>query len=215
MRRAGSGGKWREGSCEFIEGGRVLSVEGIEVGSVDVVASPGFKPTNVADRSEMFAWLRDIQGGEVDEYFSRLCRVFGIRESLKDPSAADFVEAFAAGDETDEWNVEEGLAGRGNLIPDRRRTMTIIVHHFGRAMCSYQVSGAPIASRIGYCLGSDQILPGDKVCVLFGCSVPVILREEGQYFTLLGDVYVPGCMMGEAVQRVNVGEGQRATFLIK
>ncbi|KAK0648447.1 heterokaryon incompatibility protein-domain-containing protein [Cercophora newfieldiana] len=210
-----AGGKWREGGCEFIEGGRVLSVEGLEVGRVDVVASPGFKPTKVADRSEMFAWLRDIQGEEVDAYFSRLCRVFGLQaESLGNPRVASFVDAFAAGDETDEWNVEEGFAGRGNLIPDRRRAMTIMVHHFGRAMCSYQVSGLSGESHVGYCLGSDQIIPGDRVCVLFGCSVPVVLREEGQYFALLGDVYVPGWMMGEAVQRFDTGDGRKATFLI-
>ncbi|KAK5658307.1 hypothetical protein OQA88_2282 [Cercophora sp. LCS_1] len=211
-----AGGKWQEGACEFREGGRVLRVEGIELGRAEVVASPGFKPAKVADRSDMFAWLRDIRGEEVDEYFSRLCRAFGIRESLDDdPIAAGFVQAFAAGAETDGWNVEEGLAGRGNLIPDKCQAMVAMLNHFGRAMCCYRISGSPVVSHVRHCLGPDQIAQGDKICVLFGCSVPVILGEEKGYCTFLGDAYLPGCMMGGAVDGMNPGEGLRATFLIQ
>ena len=35
---------------------------------------------------------------------------------------------------------------------------------------------------------------GDKVCILFGASTPVIMRQEGEYWRLIGDAYVHGIM---------------------
>ena len=41
---------------------------------------------------------------------------------------------------------------------------------------------------------------GDKVCILKGCSVPILLRSrpEGCY-VVVGDAYVHGIMNGEAM----------------
>lgn len=41
---------------------------------------------------------------------------------------------------------------------------------------------------------------GDLVCVLFGCSVPVVLRpcNDGQKYSFVGECYVDQCMNGEA-----------------
>ncbi|RAH52211.1 HET-domain-containing protein [Aspergillus piperis CBS 112811] len=46
---------------------------------------------------------------------------------------------------------------------------------------------------------------GDLVCVLFGCSVPVILRKQGSHYILIGESYVHGIMDGEAIQMMNEG----------
>ena len=45
---------------------------------------------------------------------------------------------------------------------------------------------------------------GDKICLLFGCRVPVVLRQrvEGGY-ELVGEVYVHGIMKGEAMAEQN------------
>jgi hypothetical protein len=44
---------------------------------------------------------------------------------------------------------------------------------------------------------------GDHICIIFGCSVPVILREirfQGEvYFKLVGEAYIHGMMDGEAL----------------
>ena len=41
---------------------------------------------------------------------------------------------------------------------------------------------------------------GDKICLLFGCRVPVVLRERVDGgFELIGEVYVHGIMKGEAL----------------
>ncbi len=43
---------------------------------------------------------------------------------------------------------------------------------------------------------------GDKVCLLLGCRVPVLLRERDQgRYELIGDVYVHGIMNGETLNK--------------
>ena len=55
---------------------------------------------------------------------------------------------------------------------------------------------APIKARID-----------DHVCVIYGCCVPVVLREaEGGNFTFVGEAYAHGFMDGEAVKGVEEGE---------
>ena len=56
---------------------------------------------------------------------------------------------------------------------------------------------------LGLCSRKTEV--GDKVCILFGCSVPVILREhhaeEGRetYYEFIGECYAHGKMDGEAI----------------
>ena len=49
---------------------------------------------------------------------------------------------------------------------------------------------------------------GDWICMLWGCSVPVVLRQlttrngkESGYFKLIGDCYVHGIMNGEMLDK--------------
>ncbi|ORX93677.1 hypothetical protein BCR34DRAFT_441785, partial [Clohesyomyces aquaticus] len=44
---------------------------------------------------------------------------------------------------------------------------------------------------------------GDNICVLFGCSVPVILRRREQKspsYKLIGECFVDGFMDGKAME---------------
>ncbi|KAH6690200.1 hypothetical protein BKA61DRAFT_625796 [Leptodontidium sp. MPI-SDFR-AT-0119] len=51
----------------------------------------------------------------------------------------------------------------------------------------------------------------DVICVLFGCSVPVVLRElENEVFEFVGECYVDGYMDGEAI-----GKAKERQFVIK
>jgi hypothetical protein len=64
-------------------------------------------------------------------------------------------------------------------------------------------------AQTGYHLGlaPKKAKMGDKVCILYGCSVPVILRSHQdtiggrvcQYYELIGDAFVNGVMEGHAV----------------
>ena len=54
-------------------------------------------------------------------------------------------------------------------------------------------------------LAPDGAQEGDLICIIFGCSVPVVLRKivsdemTGEhYYELVGDCYIHGMMDGEA-----------------
>ena len=49
-------------------------------------------------------------------------------------------------------------------------------------------------------IGPADCQVGDNICILFGCSVPVILRPCGDKYRLIGECYAQSMMGGEAVQ---------------
>lgn len=73
-------------------------------------------------------------------------------------------------------------------------------------------------------LGPREMMPGDMVCILFGCSVPVILRpfrrdESGgkkHLVKLIGEAYLHDHMEGEALTGLGREEVEResVTFMI-
>lgn len=49
----------------------------------------------------------------------------------------------------------------------------------------------------GYMGYGPSCQPGDVVCIIFGCSVPLVLRPEGEGHVILGQCFVLGVMDGE------------------
>jgi hypothetical protein len=48
---------------------------------------------------------------------------------------------------------------------------------------------------------------GDLICLIRGCSVPVVLRKRDEYgHYLIGASYVPGFMDGEKIKDLSDGE---------
>lgn len=45
---------------------------------------------------------------------------------------------------------------------------------------------------------------GDKICILLGCSFPVILRAVDDHYVLIGCAYVDGYMQGEAMEKIQI-----------
>jgi hypothetical protein len=59
---------------------------------------------------------------------------------------------------------------------------------------------------------------GDIVCVLLGCSVPVILRlvegsHDNEYY-FVGEAYMHGIMDGEAMEELTAGDYKLEEFSI-
>jgi hypothetical protein len=64
----------------------------------------------------------------------------------------------------------------------------------------------------------DDADQGDYICILFRCSVPVVLREvkhvptstqdKGTHYEFVGECYVHGMMDGEAVEAVTAKDYQ-------
>ncbi|KAK8115916.1 hypothetical protein PG984_012418 [Apiospora sp. TS-2023a] len=65
-------------------------------------------------------------------------------------------------------------------------------------------------------LGPPPTQAGDRVCIIFGCSVPCILRPRIGYHEFIGEAYVYGSMDGEAINMLGSAELQEKTeeFLI-
>jgi hypothetical protein len=95
----------------------------------------------------------------------------------------------------------------------------LIFEHCGRSMFScFHINGRNSANEeddVTYGLGPSNLVPGDKVCVLQGCSVPVILRQIEDHHILIGEAKVPEIMYGEAVKGIEQGDEQAEDFFIK
>jgi hypothetical protein len=59
--------------------------------------------------------------------------------------------------------------------------------------------GITVKGTMGIFPPNTQV--GDLICILFGCSVPVVLRPLGRVVQLVGECFVYGIMDGEALDR--------------
>jgi len=56
-------------------------------------------------------------------------------------------------------------------------------------------------------MAPPHVLPGDIICVFQGTRVPLLLRQEGTFYTLVGEVYVSdGYMEGRAFDEMEKGK---------
>ena len=72
-------------------------------------------------------------------------------------------------------------------------------------------------SKGGYlALAPSSAMSGDKICVLYGCHAPVILRPSPNcdMYTLVGDAYVHGLMDGEALRLAEQYPERRNVFKV-
>lgn len=56
---------------------------------------------------------------------------------------------------------------------------------------------------------------GDMICVLFGCSVPVIIRKLNDHHVFIGESYVHGIMDGQVITKLNEGSLTGEPFILK
>jgi hypothetical protein len=70
-------------------------------------------------------------------------------------------------------------------------------------------------------LGIDHLEEGDVVCVLLGCSVPMVLRKvtttllhgiEKEHYLFIGECYIEPIMQGELITSLDKGEVAVQTF---
>ena len=48
-------------------------------------------------------------------------------------------------------------------------------------------------------------LPGDKIAILFGCDMPLVLRTRSGKYEVIGGCFVDGLMNGEIAEEVESG----------
>lgn len=59
---------------------------------------------------------------------------------------------------------------------------------------------------------------GDKICVLFGCSSPIVLQpsaEHNRRYRVRGEAYMDGWMFGEAIRAWRKGELEKTRFVLE
>jgi hypothetical protein len=56
---------------------------------------------------------------------------------------------------------------------------------------------------------------GDRICVFPGCRYPIILRETGDCYVLIGAAYVHGFMNGEAMEMISAGKLAEKQFIVR
>jgi protein AFG1 len=64
-------------------------------------------------------------------------------------------------------------------------------------------------------LGPAHVREKDNICILFGCSVPVVLRRKGAAFELIGECFVCNMMEGEAMRGYKHGKYEKQSFDIQ
>ncbi|KAK4949812.1 hypothetical protein LTR10_011654 [Elasticomyces elasticus] len=93
----------------------------------------------------------------------------------------------------------------GNETPNHVKTFLTVIRDITWKRRTFRSKVNDHAERFLVGLAPPDAKVGDQVCVLYGCSVPVILRRlavsEGKLcWKLVGDAYVHGVMDGEAIR---------------
>jgi hypothetical protein len=93
----------------------------------------------------------------------------------------------------------------------------VIVHTLASSLQSGVRGKRMMATNSGY-IGTvrDEVSVGDLVCVLYGCSVPVILRQikESEQYVFMGEAYVHGLMDAEALVMQIKGKLRERDFIL-
>ncbi|KAL2073059.1 hypothetical protein VTL71DRAFT_10383 [Oculimacula yallundae] len=64
-------------------------------------------------------------------------------------------------------------------------------------------------------IGASDIQEGDLVVLLFGFNTPMVLRQHGHYFSLVGGARIGGIMQGQLMEFVDDGTLAERTFEIR
>ena len=73
-----------------------------------------------------------------------------------------------------------------------------------------------IMTKQGYMgRGPYHVESGDRICVLFGCPVPLVIRRRGSNYILVGEAYVYGMMHGEMMDMFERGEFSREMLVFE
>ncbi|MCJ1381099.1 hypothetical protein MMC17_004208 [Xylographa soralifera] len=88
-------------------------------------------------------------------------------------------------------------------------------HSFNRYWSSSRVDERLITTEKGYVdMAPYWAQRGDKVCILLGSSLPVLLRPVDDHYILVGPCYIHGIMFGEAMNLLDKGEVELEDFAV-
>jgi hypothetical protein len=105
-------------------------------------------------------------------------------------------------------NIQEFL-GKAQDIVWSRNLAAIALEENHSVLASLGLRGV---TPQAVCLCPAATKAGDEVCILYGCSVPVILRRKGAFYVLVGESFLHGIMFGEAMKSRMFGRDHSKMF---
>jgi hypothetical protein len=174
----------------------LLVAKGIKLGLLSTVSSRVIEGTIAEDGLKILGWKGSLEHGVPEQLWRTLIANRGPHGKAA-PSwyrracALALTKASAEGD-----------LSTSKLLANKRQPATVIefLKRVQAVVWSRKFFRCTLeAETVGF--GPKTITEGDVVCILFGCSVPVILRsvQEGprEKYQLIGECYVHGHMEGE------------------
>jgi hypothetical protein len=202
---------------DFLDQGKTLHTKGRVVATIGAIASSmhGTQHDGVYPKFEEDESPFDT----VMSHFLRVWQTFNV--PLNHWRMRDFLCAFHPSVLSKGEDEELTLAGLWgwlqdqNIGLDKGSELWLLnsMAHGNRRMFSCTFDGAE--SFLVYGLGPINLEVGDKVCVLLGCSFPVVLRPVEGYYTFLGNAFVPILRDGVAVTQIEAGSEEPMDFLIR
>jgi hypothetical protein len=175
---------WQEKIVNGVISSRVLARLGHDLHAEELdQVSPSLWRTLVADR--------DPDGRNPPAWYHRACLM-----------------CLAADVKLGKLDTKEIIARDGNSMKARylRRVQDVC---WGRTYFECQMGSDESGGQKLHGIGPADVQKNDTVCVLFGCSTPVVLRPmwtgEGDY-TVVGPAFVLGMMDGEALENLKPDE---------
>jgi hypothetical protein len=142
---------------------------------------------------------KNIRDSELDEqYRDQRKKVWNLRR--------DYEKGISAwNNDTAIYKPDDDLSQRRHAAekPDDEPFCSMFARLIGRSV--FMTDGFNLG------LGPREIKAGDIVCILYGSSLPVVLRRDGGFYNFIGSAYVNGAMSGEFVKDVE----RPATFWIR
>ncbi|KAL9624732.1 MAG: hypothetical protein Q9160_001086 [Pyrenula sp. 1 TL-2023] len=185
----------------------ILTVKGFRLGPIEEVVGPVADGTITKDCLSLAGFETEDQADDVHTYPPKLWRTLvANRNSAGGPvnclyeNACGYCLAHVG---------PNGHINTGDLIQRRNQPETVILYLkrvrevvWNRKFIKCGNIGLSEKRDDFWGLGPPDAQVGDIACILFGCSVPVLLRpspDREQRFTLVGESYIHGLMEGEAI----------------
>ncbi|KAF2435132.1 hypothetical protein EJ08DRAFT_390830 [Tothia fuscella] len=190
----------------------ILSVRGVQIGTVNTFAMPLIEDAVDFKANDWFEGEDAIRATLIHfRQTWRSVRVPNCKNDVQSFIYSYLVRSVKAPDTTQQPQLVtflQDMTKKPEEAVGYIKSMLFTGYHVGRRMFSYSWTQMPKTGGLGretemvtrFGLGPKEMITGDKVCVLLGCSIPVILRQlDGGHCIFIGGACVHGFMHGEAV----------------
>jgi ankyrin repeat protein len=179
-----------------------IQVRGVRIGHVDILGPRAVEGMLFRENLELLGWTPvddKFQDGQISDRLWRTLVADRGPDGTPPPAWYKAACAHAL-----ELRNNMGDVHTSALIADREEEESSELVQFLRRVQSVIWNRKPFGTTRGYVgIAPSRTSQGDVICVLLGCSVPVILRKMhqiGNCYELIGESYVHGIMDGEALE---------------